>query len=224
MFSKENQFSTKVKLVQGSLEKLIKQFQKKPADFVYEEELRSLLYNLLREVFNENQITVSLYEDQWHKEYVGETISPIKAEYGKDSGYFSKYNISDIDLAILSEKSIDDEKVNNFQRYCDIIIEIKYSTEKLDSQYGGFVDDIQKIRNAKHNEKFLGLALCFDLHHFKDSKAENKFLRDYNLKKIDFKKIEANKINLSESKCYAMYITPKVVFLSQSLDSKQNDG
>lgn len=211
-------FSYKIQLVTESLQSLIKTYQTNPANYFYEEELRSELFNVLRNKFID--LSTNLLKDDWFTFYADNTINPVKAEYGKDSGYFSKYNISDIDIAVFSDRQLDDEMTNNFNRYCDIIIELKYSTEKFNSRHGGFIDDIRKIRNAKHNGNFLGLALCFDLHHFKDNQAEIKFIGDYEKSNIKFCKIETHNISLSECKCYAFYITSKEIFISQSLNSE----
>ncbi len=209
----ENQFLDKIELVEKSIKILTKKFQENPANFFYEEDLRAFLFYLLCEAFNERQITVSLKQDHFFKKFKEKKILPIKTEYGRDKEYFSKYNISNIDIGILSEKSIYDE-INNYQRYCDIIIEIKYSNEKFNSKHGSFIDDIKKIHNAKHLDNFFGLALCFDLHGIEDMKCEEKFFNDYRKSNVEFEKIELQQIKFTHSKNYAIYITPDDIFMS----------
>ena len=224
MSSEISSFLTKVNLVQESLNQILKQFQDNPANFFFEEELRSILFNILREKFQSNNITASLISDKWLKKYIENKINPVKAEYGKDAGYFSNYNIKNMDIAILSSEFLyKKENLNNYQRYCDIIIEIKYSTEDVDSKHAGFFDDVEKVRNARHTNNFLGLAICFDLHNFRSELEEKSFLNNYKLKEILFNNIDTSNIIIPEGKCFSIYINPKKVFISQPLESKQND-
>ena len=119
-----------------------------------------------------------------------------------------------MDIAVISDKMLLKEEVNDFQRYCDIVIELKYSTEKCDSQHAGFIGDIEKIINAKQGEDFLGLALCFDLFEVEEEYI-NKFLNDY--QQINFKESNFDEVVFQSGNCYAVYITRKKIFLSDSL-------
>lgn len=215
MSSNNFYFDTKVSLVKRSLITTIKEFRKNAANFFYEEELRSQLFIELRKNFEDDKLTIPLIKDKYLSEYLQKPISPVKAEYGKDAGYYSKYNISNMDIAILSNEPRDKGGLNNFQRRCDIIIEIKYSTEKLDSKHAGFVDDIKKIKNAESVGNFLGLAICFDLYDIKGEIERTKFLNEYKDKEknIIFEQIEIEEINLSNNTYYAIYVTPKETYI-----------
>ena len=47
--------------------------------------------------------------------YKNKDINPVKAEYGKDSGYYSKYEISNMDISILSEEQLLKEEINDYK-------------------------------------------------------------------------------------------------------------
>lgn len=212
MSSQEYQFIDKVRLVQDSFKLAIENFSNKPGNYFYEEDLRSELFYILREKFND--LPIELIKDSWFERYTGQKVNPVRGEYGNDSDYFSFYKVSNIDIAILSNKSVEGKERNNYLRYCDIIIELKYSTEKFDSKHAGFWEDIKKIKNAINFENHLGVAICFDLHNPNDEKEKAKFLRDYKEKNINFEQIEIDKLKLSSNASYAIYVTTTEVYIS----------
>jgi len=186
-----------IETLQKVLNNLVKEYQKNPIEYFYEEDIRA---DLLIKLRSENIFDIALpitKKNEWLGDYVeilGDVIniSGIKAEYPSNTRF---------DIAYIKPNN---EK-NHYIFECPFAIEIKLSQK--DSKNRDFKLDIEKLLNYKtQHPNFIGIAIDFGQSPV--IKKEDLDKNYGNFKMTEFKK----GIEISKGLINYFFITKKEIF------------
>ena len=151
-----------------SIDRLVKDFQSNPFDYLYEADIQAALFAMAREEYGSVKVEMS---GGYHRKTLGKesyvvTTTPVKCEY--PSG--NRFDIAVIDPERLQSydpsKGVDlGWKNDSFwgQPLC-AAVEIKYMQlgDRFDRRADGFLADIAKLKSyVLADQRFCGIALLF---------------------------------------------------------------
>jgi hypothetical protein len=201
-----DRFEEKLKVVEEALIETIKEFQEKPINFFYEEDIRAFLFMKIYEGFESNNLKIETVEDEagYNKDAlsINAQMNPVKAEFYPQKGPSKGcgMGIDNVDIAILSDNPIEVTKTNSYLHPIDIAIEVKFSSYTIDEQHAKFLADFSKVcsySSIKNN--FVGIAIYFD----------RKIVNDESMPKYSELKLTSTvstNLKLVRDKNYAVYV------------------
>lgn len=165
-----------LKKVYEGINEFIGRYQSNPFDFLYEADIRSILFSTIFQKFGAD--TVSLkggYSGKYYHQVDSIQTIPVKCEYPTTKSHVSKtstFDIAVIDSGHLIHYDAEKAKKENWKsdpfwkQYLRIAMEIKYCQLGHNPHYKANeidkdVEKLHRYRSGSCDRQFLGIALAF---------------------------------------------------------------